>query len=70
MALSRAEISKRQRLREKAGIPRLYRVGLTPAHLWKLADLRSFPDELLNDPAAVERELTEFLWEKLNDRYR
>ena len=73
MKLSRAEISKRARQRAKAGIPRLYRVGLQPEHLWSLADQREFPDELLSDPSAVERELTLYLREKLKfggDRYR
>ena len=72
MPLSRSEISKRARQRGKAGV-RIYRVALTAPDLWRLADEQGFPDDLLADSSAVERELTAFVRAMLDcplDRYR
>ena len=72
MPLSRSEISRRARQRGQAGV-RLYRVALTAPDLWALADAQCFPDDLLADSSAVERELTAFVRAMLKsspDRYR
>ncbi len=70
VALSRAEISRRARVRAKAGLNRRYRVPLSAEHLWELADRRGFPDEMLADVGFVESELTRAVWEILTPRNR
>lgn len=63
----RAEITRRWRARQKAGL-HLLRVALRTENLWALADQQSLADEQLADRSAVEAELSRYLAEKLKYR--